>query len=231
MKKLLNIFAVLFAFSLLSCTPAPALATDFSAGVGADTNFVFRGQSLSQRGVSANAGAKLGVAGLYVADTAHTVSFANSNINLLNVAEAGYETNLGPVAVAGGYTYYAFTGGATKGVPASDTNFGEGFAQASLYGLTAKYAKVITAPVGTTGKNEYARLSYSSPKFSGFGVTAGIEQVKYKTANVNDTNCDLTVGYDVSKNLTTFVSYVHAGNGVNGIKMANQVDVGAKYGF
>ena len=227
-KNLLLAFAVLMA----SCSLSPASAVDFSATAGADTNFVFRGQTLSQRGISATAGVKLNAAGLYAADTAHTVSFANSNTNLLNVAEVGYETALGNVAVAGGYTYYAFTGGATGGVAASNSNFGEVFAKASTYGITAKLAQRVTQPVGGTGKDLYARLSYTSPKFAEkFSATVGTEYQKFIAAKVNQTNVDFTVNYDLTKDLVAFASYTHVGNGVNGIKLPNQTNVGVAYLF
>ena len=231
MKKMFYMFMFLAAAMFAGCAPSTASAVDMSVTAGADTNFVFRGQTMSQRGISANAGAKLDAAGFYVADTTHTVSFANSSTNLLNVAEVGYGAKVIGVDFDGGYTYYAFTGGATNGVAASNANFGEAFAQASAYGVTAKYAKKVNVPVGSNSKDQYGRLSYSTKFLDKFSATAGIEQVKYQTSNVRDTNVDLTAGYDVSKNLLTYVSYVHAGNSVSGIKMANQVDVGAKYTF
>lgn len=218
--------------SFLSVLAAALLAISFSAQavevtgtLGAGSNYVDRGVSVSGKTVSANAGVKVTEGGLFAEAVTHTLA---DRSDLATVASAGYTTSIAGVAVTGGYTQYLYSGQARA---STNQNFGEAFAAVSYKGVNALVAQTIDR-ASVSGRDTYTRVGYTAPTFYGFTADVGTAYTHFRNAGVTrHTNTEASVSYKLLKNVTATAAYSFGGEDVKGRKLANQTTLAMNVGF
>ena len=224
-----------FIFVLLMLVSMSVSALGFDAVVGVTTNNVFRGQTISERGLSANAqfGVKSdnGLFGSYRLETAPMNASVNK-VNTMNTLSAGYGQDLLGAKVSGGYTYRAFTGGSSNALAkVSDLNFGEVFVRGSICGFNAEIDQTVNESVGGM-KDAYYTVGYSY-KLGPYSLGANYEGKHYRNsiANSNYNGYNVVGTYDVTKNVLVSATYTHAGRDRTNVQLPSQTAVDLKYSF
>jgi uncharacterized protein (TIGR02001 family) len=208
MKKSLQTVLV---SALLAIAAFSAQAVEVTTNVGATSNYVDRGVSLSGRDLSATAGVKAVYAnGVFGSAQASTVRIGGANLE--TIATVGYGQTVGGVDLVGGYTHRFYTGSSI----ASDRNFGEVFGKATYKGASALVAQTVT-PTSFSGNNTFVRVGYYT-RYSRDDVT-------------RHTATDVTVSYQALANTKVFAGYSQGGRGEFGNRLANQAFVGASVAF
>jgi len=203
-----------------------AQASSFEIGAGATTNKVQHGQSISARGFSANLNASgktdVGIAAQYGLDT---VSIVGNGATLQHTVAVSYGTTFADtVGVVAGVRERLYTGGATT-VAASTLNYGELFAGATAYGLTAEVRSE------KQSKNLGVEVGYKHSVAQNCAAHAGYEYINYGNSPTVYHGYQLGADYSIAKNLTASLDYTHAGNAISGSKLPNQVAVSVAYLF
>jgi hypothetical protein len=223
MKKSLQTVLV---SALLAIAAFSAQAVEVTTNVGATSNYVDRGVSLSGRDLSATAGVKAVYAnGVFGSAQASTVRIGGANLE--TIATVGYGQTVGGVDLVGGYTHRFYTGSSI----ASDRNFGEVFGKATYKGASALVAQTVT-PTSFSGNNTFVRVGYTAPLVAGLVGDIGTSYTRYSRDDVTrHTATDVTVSYQALANTKVFAGYSQGGRGEFGNRLANQAFVGASVAF
>ena len=231
MKKFLSIFAIMATF--LTTTANAEIVVD--ADVSATTNLIHHGDTLSARGPSAGLGltVKETGTGFFGKYNVNTVSVPQRNANLLHVADLGYGTSFRDVALGGGYRYYYFTGGNSALGNPNDLNHGELFLNASAFGVSGEYNRVINANLlGGAKSDSYARVAYSRQAFfKGLTPFVGLTRSHFQSTGYNGYGWDAGVDYAFNKNVNVGFTHVRASNVSSVGVRQNQNSVGITYKF
>jgi uncharacterized protein (TIGR02001 family) len=180
-----------------------------SFNVGAATDYVFRGVSLSNEKPQIYAGADVSFGGLYGGlwtSTADYTPFGDTKVNQEVDVYGGWKTTLSAVAVDVGAIYYGYVNQADVGLPQAD--FWELYGKASVpVGAATLGAAYYYSPKFGLGggKSHYfeANAAYTVGKFTGSG-TLGRQEVEF---GVDYTTWNLGVGYALTSNVSFDVRY------------------------
>lgn len=203
-----------------------AQASSFEVGVGATTNKVQHGQTISERGFSTNLNVvgktASGIYGQYGLDT---VSFTGMKVNLQHTPTIGYATSIAQtVNVNGGVRARLYTGGATT-VSAKSLDYAEAFAAANAYGANLEVRRA------TKSKDVGIEASYKYQFADNCAGRVGYEYINYGTSTTNYNGAQVGADYKFTKNLTASLDYFHTGKNSTNVKLPNQVAVSVAYLF
>lgn len=215
--------------ALVSATAFAEVAADVS--VGAATNKVYRGDTLSQRGASANVDAKLTHVdtGLFAKYDGSTVEVAPRSANLRHVVDLGVEHKYANgVGVNAGYRQFLWTGGASAAGAASDLNSGEVFLGASAYGFTGEIAKTTSSSVVNPSKDSFVKVGYAH-SFDAVTVKADVLRTGFSRAGTTGYGYDVGAAYAFTPKLSVGVDYTHAGKNATGAARPNQIAATLSY--
>lgn len=238
-KKFIVALALLFSVSAFA-------QVSVTGGVGADSNFIFRGETLSDKNPSVNGGvgvsAKFDGLSVFGGLDGHSTSFAGSSaakdVRALAIGEAGVGFEAKDVgAIQTGVRQYWWFGGSNAGLKPTDLNFREWFVrgQTGVLGgvAAAEYDRTVSNQTGATGHDAYWKVGYVHSVFVpqlSVGVAASWKQ--YDAANVTRyNNTELTAAYAVTKNLSVYALESLGGKDVANTKIGNQFAAGVKYMF
>jgi hypothetical protein len=219
-KTLLSVLAsALLAISMTATAGVVVTET-----VGATSNYVDRGVSLSGKEVSASAAVKAtldnGVFGQVQTSTVE-INGANKETR----ATVGYGTVVNGVTLVGGYTDRFYTGNG------SQSNFGEVFGKASARGFDVFAAQTLNHG-DRVGSNGYVRAGYTIPLAYGVVGNVGSSFTRYSREDkIRYTSTDFNVTYPILTNTNLVAGYSLGGHGERGVRLANQFTTGVSIGF
>ena len=225
----MNVKSAVLSSMICLCAASVAHAElTTSVDVSAVTNKVFRGDTLSDRGLSLGADLKLehssGVYGKYELDT---VNITERNANARHVLETGYTHKFSDVIARGGIRRYMWSGPNDEG-RVSDMNFSEVFLGSSAYGFTTDLAKITSASYVNPSKDLYARFGYGRQVGPVF-VSGGVSSTHYALTDTTKASADVGVTYQLARNVKIGATFDYVNNGEHGKSRPNQTSAFIKY--
>jgi hypothetical protein len=220
------------ALALLAASSAFAGELSVTGDVGATTNEIYRGQSLSAKHPAVNSGVRAdfkgGVVDLFGGVRGSTVNVGGQR----GVARAEFGVGMD---ILSGRGEAGVRENMNFGGMSSDLNTREVFVRGSMPlangSLTAEYNKQIQGATFGYGKSSYTALGYSMP-ITGMPMTVGVS-VGYAGYSSGTKFNDITVGtsYALTPRVDLLASESIGGKNADGSAIANMTSVGIRYKF
>lgn len=241
MKKI--IIAVCLSLLALS---ASAQTLTANGGVGFNTNNIYRGETISNKGPSANgdvgAVVKFGDFLVFGNGKADSVSIPDTNLRAVARAEGGVGFDAWRVKLQTGVRQSMYFGATTTpqktgvGYPAGDMNYREAFVRGAgnVLGGTASasYDWVISNPEGGKGHNSFTTIGYDYPIYAKTTVGATLNWRGYDTANTTRyNNTGINVKYALTKQVGIYAEASLGGKRADNSEVPNLISAGLRYAF
>jgi len=174
--------SVIAATLFSSILPVSSVLADnsISTNLGITSNYIWRGVTQSDDGISVSAGADYANdSGFYAGTWTASVDF-NDDTNFEYDLYAGYQTDIGGVNIDLGYLYYGYQGG-------EDLDFSELYVRTSFNNLTLALSTLVDNDTdGDFGDTKYYEASYSFPL--AHDISLDFHAGHYNLPNDNDYN-------------------------------------------
>lgn len=235
---------VLFAL-LLAVASVPAFATDATVTVEASSDFLYRGQSVTNDKPAVTAGLRLdGLVGDGVFATAQGTTLDLGNLDqdgtIRSEFAVGYGHRFGDLSLNGSVA--RVLNPVTKSDDYTEARVDAAYALTDDFSVYGQYAQVLTDAVG---QDRYAAVGVQWDNFVvdklSVGLLASAQQYK-KADRTEFNNAEVYGSYAFNKHLTAFGSYSWGGTSVlnaldatdvsfNASDLSDQGQVGIRYTF
>lgn len=242
MKKLLAIaaFAVATTGFAADQTTSPF---QLWGGVGANTNYQYRGESFSSKhpSVDGQVGLKLnaGPVNVFGAAELHSISTKADNTRVLGVYEVGVGAALPfKLSLEGGFRQVAYYGNTGVAVyKARDLGYQEVFVRGTLPTVTkgwvtAEYNRVVNDSNVTPGHDSFYGVGYQQPITSVLTVGATANWKYYDRSSTNRfNNFLLNANYKVTDKVSLYALQSFGGKYDTNVKLPNLTTLGVALAF